>query len=66
MKYIGQLLSLILYICSEEPDISSDIPGHYPKNPNPKRVNRQLILEQPEHPTIWRVGKSSGDKGHKN
>jgi hypothetical protein len=66
MKYIGQLLSLILYICSGEADISSNVPGHYPRNPKPKKINRQLILEQPERPTIWRVGKSSGDKGHKN
>jgi len=66
MNCIGQLVSLTLHICSEAPDISSDTPGHYPKNPKPKKVNRQLILEQPERPTIWHVGKSSGDKGHKN
>jgi len=58
MNCIGQLMPLILYICSEAPDISSGTPGHYPKNPKPKKINRQLILEQPEHPTVWHVGKT--------
>jgi hypothetical protein len=55
---IRQLLSLILYICSEKPEYS----GGMPSSPQPKNTKKHgLRIFPPDKPKIIEVGKSIGD-----
>ncbi len=55
---IRQLLSLILYICSEKPEYSGGIPSR----PQPKNTKKHgLRMFPPDKPKIIEVGKSIGD-----
>lgn len=58
---VTPLLSLLLYLCSGEPEIDdAREPGHAPGNPTPRRVKTGLRLFPPDRFTLWRVGESIG------
>lgn len=60
---INPLISLLLYLCSEEPEIEDERePGAYPSRPQPKRVKGGRRLFPPKHPRIWTVGEDTGLK----
>jgi hypothetical protein len=54
---VGQLLSLLLYLCSEEPDLGDATP---PIRPIPTRTKRGPRLFPPPKPRIWDVGVRIG------
>lgn len=54
---IRPMVSLILYLCSDNPDYG---PGSIPIRPRPKRTKRGWRLFAPPGPTIWRVGDRIG------
>ncbi|MDL2316911.1 hypothetical protein LJC59_07525 [Desulfovibrio sp. OttesenSCG-928-A18] len=55
------LVSLLLYLCSDEPDIAGHVPGTYPRHPAPKKTKKGLRLFPPDKPHIWRVGEVVGE-----
>lgn len=57
---ISQLLSLILYICSEQPDVSPSDGGQSfpPSIPTEKKTKQGWRLFQAAKPTIWSVGET--------
>ena len=59
---IYPLLSLLLYLCAEEPDISGHMPGAYPQYPQPKKTKKGLRLFPPDKPRVWHVGQEQGEK----
>lgn len=55
------IVSLLLYICSEEPEIDDDRqPGSFPQRPQPKRTKHGWRLFPAEKPRIWSLGSKSG------
>ncbi len=59
---INPLISLLLYLCSDEPDISNrDLPDSQPGRAKPKKTKKGWRLLPPNKPKIWHVGKSIGD-----
>lgn len=55
------ILSLVLYICSDEPDISDrQQPGISPERPQPKKTRHGWRLFPPKKPRIWSVGDTVG------
>jgi hypothetical protein len=54
-------MSLLLYLCADEPEISTHVLGEYPKLPKAKRVKREWVLEPPSAPKIWHVGQETGE-----
>lgn len=54
-------LALLLYLCSDSPDIAGHVPGEYPARPKPKKTKRGWRLFPPDKPHIWRVGATAGD-----
>lgn len=61
---IAPLLSLLLYLCSQEPEIASARhPGESPGNPAPKKIKGGKIITPPASgPHLWRVGGNIGDQ----
>jgi hypothetical protein len=61
---VGQLISLLLYLCSEEPDLGGDLGGgaarSAPTRPAPTRTKRGPRLFPPPTPRIWDVGVRIG------
>lgn len=49
-------LSLLLYICSEEPDIER-VEGNLPTYAKPEKVKKGYKFFAPKKPKIWNVGK---------
>jgi hypothetical protein len=72
--FVGKLLSLLLWLCSEEPEIGSGTP---PKFPTPVRTKKGQRFFPAAQPKVWDVGvrigaalnaaaaiaKASGDEG---
>ena len=54
-------VALLLYICSDEPDIQGYVPGIYPQRPQPKKVKGEWKLFPPDKPRIWRIGDTLGE-----
>jgi hypothetical protein len=54
------LINMLLYLCSDEPDV---IPRHSltTKRPELKRTKNGLRLFPPDKPTVWRVGTAIGE-----
>ncbi len=50
---VGRLLSLVLYLCSQEPDLTRRLP------PAPSSY-RKPVLRPPQQPTVWPVGLRIG------
>jgi hypothetical protein len=58
---VTPLLSLLLYLCADAPEIDSERePGTSPHNPGPRRIKRGVRLFPPPRPTLWRVGDGIG------
>lgn len=59
---INPLLSMLLYLCSDEPDIGNrDYPQEKPGRPKPKRTKKGWRLFPPPKPKIWQVGDFVGE-----
>ena len=59
---LPKILSLLLYLCSDEPDIADRIhPGERPGHPRPKRTKLGWRLFAADKPRLWTVGESLGD-----
>lgn len=58
-KQLMPLISFLLYICSDEPDITGLQPWK-PFFPEPVRTKSGWRLLPPDKPTIWRVGDQPG------
>ncbi|WP_192905784.1 AcrVA2 family anti-CRISPR protein [Geobacter anodireducens] len=51
------LISLLLYLCSDEPEIDDDRePGAFPAQPHPRKTKQGLRWFPPDRPRIWTVG----------
>jgi len=62
-ELFSPLVSILLYLCSEEPEIDPDRePGTSPHNPFPKRVKRGWRLFPPQHARVWHVGRGVGEQ----
>ncbi|MDR7119747.1 hypothetical protein [Rheinheimera soli] len=60
-KQLYGIVSLVLYVCSEEPEIDDERqPGTGPRRPTPKRTKQGWRLFPAEKPRIWRVGHETG------
>ncbi len=53
----SKILSLILYLCSEEPDLSGDSP---PTRPKPRKTKRGLRFFHANNPSVVEVGFNLG------
>ena len=57
------ILALVLYICSDEPDIvDRDQPDQTPQRPQPKKTKHGWKLFPPNKPRIWNVGDQLGEQ----
>lgn len=62
-EQINPLVSIVLYICSEEPEIDNDRePGTSPARPHPKKTKQGWKLFPPDKPKFWSVGNEIGKK----
>ena len=60
---IQPLLALVLYLCSEEPEIEDrEHPGELARTPKPKRTKKGWRLFPPSKPRIWYVAESIGER----
>jgi hypothetical protein len=58
---LSPYLSLLLYLCSKEPEIKGSKESDYPNFPAPKKVKSGLKLFPAEKPKIWNVGDTIGE-----
>lgn len=59
---IQPLLSLVLYLCSDEPEIENDRePKTAPKRPELTKTKKGLRLFPPDRCRIWHVGRATGE-----
>lgn len=62
-RHIRPLLSLVLWICSDAPEIDSDrVPGISPTRPGEKKTKRGWRLFPAEHERLWTVGGQTGEQ----
>jgi len=61
-KVCYPLLSLLLYICADEPEIEGREPGIYPSYPKSKKTKKGYKLFPPPAPRVWKLGYSTGEK----
>lgn len=60
---IQPLLALVLYLCSDEPEIEDrEWPGEVPGRPKPKRTKKGWRLFPPKKPRVWIVGAEIGEQ----
>ncbi|EAS1760444.1 hypothetical protein BH012_19665 [Salmonella enterica] len=58
---LSKLLSVLLYVCSDEPEIDSERqPGSYPVRPKPVKTKRGFRLFPANGPRYWSVGEQMG------
>lgn len=57
---LAPLISLVLYLCSDEPDYSD--PQKRPSRPHAKRTRKGWRMFAPEAPRIWTIGDELGRK----
>ena len=55
--FVAQLLSLLLWLCSEAPEIGS---GSSPTNPLPKKTRKGIRFFPADQPKVWNVGVRIG------
>ena len=61
LSFIQGIFSMILYLCSDKPDICNPRePGTSPHRPEPKKVKGGMKLFPAQKPTIWEVGRNIG------
>jgi len=58
-RAVQPLLSMVLYLCSDEPEIIGPSSSR-PRRPQPTRTKHGWRLFPPPGPTIWRVGEEIG------
>ena len=57
MELVPALVSLVLYLCSENAEIRESGDGdRLPACPEPKKTKKALQLFAPDRPTQWEVG----------
>ena len=54
-------LSLLLYLCSDEPDIER-VEGELPERTKPKKTKKGWQFFPPSKPKVWNVGKEIGEQ----
>jgi hypothetical protein len=59
---ISPLVSVLLYLCSSEPDIDGHTPGSTPGYPHLRKTKNGFRLFEPEKPRLWRVGEKIGEQ----
>lgn len=60
---INPLVSVLLYLCSEEPEIDDNLqPGVSPSRPAPKKTKKGWRLFAPPKPRVWSVGTNLGEQ----
>jgi len=60
---INPLISLLLYICQDEPEIDDNRqPGQHPQRPKPTKTKKGWRLFPAEKARVWDVGKVTGAK----
>jgi hypothetical protein len=60
LQLSSNLLSVVLYLCSEEPD--GFTPTSHPSYPHHVRTKKGLRLFPPKQPHIWKMGFDIGEK----
>ncbi|WP_101809534.1 AcrVA2 family anti-CRISPR protein [Paenibacillus pasadenensis] len=62
--YTSKLISLLLYLCSDKPEIDdARKPGHSPGGrPQPVKTKRGLVLFAAEAVRTWQVGEQTGER----
>ncbi|MBF0108709.1 MAG: hypothetical protein HQL76_06000 [Magnetococcales bacterium] len=55
------IIPVILYLCSEEPDIISRASIGLPRHPSPVKTKKGMRLFPPDQPKIWEVGTKIGE-----
>jgi len=64
---IQPFLALVLYICSDEPEIDDpEYPSEKPARPRPKKTKRGWRLFAPDKPRIWSVADTLGENLRRN
>lgn len=59
--HINPLVSIVLYLCSEKPEINDlRLPGTWPVRPKPKKTKKGWRLFPPDKHKIWKVGEQIG------
>ena len=62
-KNINPIISLLLYLCSEEPEIEDrEFPGVFPGRPVFKKTKKGFRLFAPDKPKVWDVGAATGER----
>ena len=57
------LIALVLYLCSDEPEIDNDRePGSSPYRAVPRKVKGGVRWYAPDRPRIWEIGRAIGHK----
>lgn len=59
LPHLPECISLLLYICSTEPDYRG---SERPSNPRPVRTKRGERIFPPSSPRVWEIGYSIGEK----
>jgi hypothetical protein len=60
-EFLKPFLSMVLYLCRDEPEIEGPLPGR-PSFPKPKNTRKGWRLFAPNRPTIWKVGGATGQR----
>lgn len=58
---LHRLLPPVLYLCSDEPDLSGEEAGLRPGNPQMTKTKQGPKLFAPPRPRVWKVGQTIGD-----
>lgn len=60
---INPLVSMLLYLCSDAPDVNDDRqPGSFPSRPKPVKTKKGWRLFPVEKPRIWTMGGKIGEQ----
>ena len=57
---VTPIVSVLLYLCSEAPDIEGHLPGVHISRPMPKKTKKGMRLFPPDKPRVWNVGQTMG------
>ncbi len=60
---LGFLVSLLLYLCADEPEIDdARQPGSSPSRPTARKIKRGWAWFPPDAPRLWQVGAQTGEQ----
>jgi hypothetical protein len=62
IRTLSPLVAILLYLCSDQPDIADHDPTTCPYYPAPKKTKKGLRLFAPDAPRIYRVGDGIGER----